>query len=36
MKKKITMIMLSACILGTLVGCGNENMNKPASPATEN
>lgn len=36
MKKKIVMIMLSVCIFGTVVGCGNENMDKPVSPATEN
>lgn len=36
MKKKIVMIMLLVCIFGTVVGCGNENMDKPVSPATEN
>ena len=36
MKKKIATVILAVCLFGTLVGCGNDSMNKPEVPSTEN
>ena len=36
MKKKIATVILAVCLFGTFVGCGNDSMNKPEVPSTEN